>query len=261
LAPGLLTRSFSWAPSGEEIAYISTNPDRTTTVASMSIDGTEGRTLITGHWSEVDWSPDGTRLMLVGEPAVDPPQDFISDLYVLQVDDPSDLTALTSDPLEEWYATWSPDGSTIAAMRSRASASPIDIITVPADGGPVTVLTDGQGFDAIPEWSPDGQWIAFSSDRDATPEQQATNEQTRNYANASLYVMRSDGSNVRLVYRTDVIAFPTSWTANAFAPLLTPVPTVSPLPPASVAPGPGGYSSATQTATAVERSPEPSPAG
>jgi hypothetical protein len=49
----------------------------------------------------------------------------------------------------------SPDGRTIAASYQGA------IWTVPADGGVMTRLTDGEGFDHEPAWSPDGKVIAL----------------------------------------------------------------------------------------------------
>src|SRR5262249_42381112 len=49
----------------------------------------------------------------------------------------------------------SPDGRTIAVSYQGA------IWIVPADGGPMTRLTDGAGFDHEPAWAPDGKHLAF----------------------------------------------------------------------------------------------------
>lgn len=65
-----------------------------------------------------------------------------------------------------------------------ARAGELDIYTMNADGTDVQRLTDSPGRDFEPDWSPDGQSIVFSSDRD-DPE------------NAQLYLMASDGSSPR----------------------------------------------------------------
>ncbi len=41
-----------------------------------------------------------------------------------------------------------------------------DLYTVPIGGGAATPLTSGMAFDGQPRISPDGKWVAFSSDRD-----------------------------------------------------------------------------------------------
>ena len=51
-----------------------------------------------------------------------------------------------------------------------------------ADGGNQRNLTRHPAFESSPDWSPDGQQIAFSSDRDGK---------------LNIYVMAADGSNVK----------------------------------------------------------------
>jgi len=50
------------------------------------------------------------------------------------------------------------------------------------DGTDVRKLTDSKGFNGNPSWSPDGRWLAFSSDEGVVPLKQA------------IFVMKSDGS-------------------------------------------------------------------
>src|SRR5687768_12096145 len=41
-----------------------------------------------------------------------------------------------------------------------------DLYTMPIEGGRASRITSGRAFDMAPRWSPDGQWIAFTSDRE-----------------------------------------------------------------------------------------------
>ena len=53
----------------------------------------------------------------------------------------------------------SPDGSQIAFSYLG------DIWLVPSEGGKASRLTDHSAYDREPVWSPDGNWIAFTSNR------------------------------------------------------------------------------------------------
>ena len=54
-------------------------------------------------------------------------------------------------------------------------------------------LTDSDGYDGAPAWSPDGRKIAFVSDRDG---------------DRDIYVMDADGSNVERLTEIYVITLP-----------------------------------------------------
>ena len=59
-----------------------------------------------------------------------------------------------------------------------------DLYTIPIAGGQATRLTSGMAWDAMPRWSPDGQTIAFISDRDGSD---------------NLWLVRADGSGARRI--------------------------------------------------------------
>jgi len=68
----------------------------------------------------------------------------------------------------------------IAYMCKEKGDDPWQICVMDADGANVTVLTDSEGDDTTPAWSPDGEHIVFVSTRDG---------------NREIYVMDPDGHN------------------------------------------------------------------
>jgi len=163
-------RDFSWSPGGARIGAVVHLPD---------VDGDEirvvdvatgaSRTIVDGgSWYGVDWSPDGSRLVVAGQADVGPDNVIDSGLYLVNPDG-SSLSLLDDRPETfDFFPRWSPDGTQIAFGRSRGYDdvdTQMDVFIVDPATGDLTQLTDRGGFDGFPAWSPDGSWIAFASDR------------------------------------------------------------------------------------------------
>ncbi len=76
-----------------------------------------------------------------------------------------------------------------------------DLFEVRLDGGELRKLTGARGYDAEGSWSPNGEFIAFASNRHAYAATLSTEEKERFQQDPSaqmdIYTMRADGSDVR----------------------------------------------------------------
>lgn len=79
---------------------------------------------------------------------------------------------------DSYFHSWSPDGKTIAFTRPSHGSGNIYAIAV--EGGAETALTTGTGISDDPDYSPDGKYIYFNSDRAGSTMQ--------------IWRMRADGS-------------------------------------------------------------------
>jgi len=135
--------SYEWSPSGEQIAFTSTEPQ------SKELKGREKQY---GKFQVEDAEYRMTHLWLVAvEPGKTP--------------EAKRLTSGTDFTVDGF--AWSPDGKKIAfghrpdpLINSRPKS---DISVLDVESGKITPLVTQPGSDGGPQWSPDGQWIAFST--------------------------------------------------------------------------------------------------
>jgi TolB protein len=112
-----------------------------------------------------------------------------SQVYTMPMDGSSPPKLLTSNYPSYWHGI-SPDGKTLAYCAQRNDAW--DIYAIPSSGGAEVRLTDTEGLDDGPEYSYDGTWIYFNSNRtgrmqayrmktDGSGAEQLTNDELDNW--------------------------------------------------------------------------------
>lgn len=103
------------------------------------------------------YSPDGRLLAISCGPKG-------SRIYVVPAEGGTPRLVVGESPAY-WHG-WSPDGATLAYV-GRAGDN-YDIYTVPVEGGEPRRLTTAPGLDDGPDYTPDGAWIYFNSERTGT---------------------------------------------------------------------------------------------
>lgn len=189
LCPILLT-SCQPAPTGT-ILYSGSNGSNGWDLYTVNADGS-GLVRLTRDPSFIEqwpsWSPDGSRIVFRGGNPLDP---STWELYTMAATG-GPKTRITSNGAADNSPHWSPDGSRIVFFSNRNDTNPDctfdpcnwDVFTLELATGTVTQLTSDPTFDGFAKFSPDGDEIAFTSDR-AGP--------------SGIYIMNADGTDVRLV--------------------------------------------------------------
>lgn len=143
-----------WSPDGGRIAFTDM---RNLTVLDL-VTGTE-RSLIGDPVQQVmpgfDWSPDGKRLAVVVM------RNRKKELWVVAADRENTQVEPRLKLNLDQQLSWSPDGGRIVISTDRK------LSVLEPDGKGAHRLPDQRGESVEPNWSPDGQWLAFSGNHPA----------------------------------------------------------------------------------------------
>jgi Tol biopolymer transport system component len=152
----------AFSPDGEQIAFRSDRDGGGLFV--MGATGESARRL-TSDGYDPRWSPDGRRIAYATEGVEDPYSRAVrSSLWTVDVASGKTTKIWDGDAVQP---VWSPHGTRIAFWANTGGQR--DIQTIAASGGSAVAITNDPATDWAPEWSPDGRWLYFVSDRGGSP--------------------------------------------------------------------------------------------
>jgi TolB protein len=156
-----------------------------------SADGSNEHPLLSVQDVDYDpvWSPDGASIVFTSD------REGSADLFRVKPDGTA-LERLTDHPAYDDQAAFSPDGKRLVFVSSRDGGRS-HVWTMDLATRRATQLTRGEGGDFRPAWSPDGAWIAFSSDRGST--MPFGHGRWEHLHIVDLYVVKADGTGTKRI--------------------------------------------------------------
>lgn len=181
----------SWSPDGTRLIYFR-EYSHSNDIYIMNSNGSDQVNLTDIHalgnmslnsFTEFPWSPDGNKIVFASNRS--------GHLKICIMDkDGKNIRQITNNSKRKDYgAVWAPNRNTIAYVSTEGIGDQTAIFTLDLDSPktkPVNI-TKNLYHNTCPVWSPDGTQILFVSNRDADSE---------------LYIMNSNGRNVRRITHT-----------------------------------------------------------
>ena len=206
-----------WSPDGTQIVYCIDVDTVNSDIYLMNADGSNKKRLTTfpGDDSHPNWSPDGKRIIF--NSAQNTPDYHLPwprqriEVFTMNIDG-SDKKQITNLKTISTYPSFSPDGKYIV-FRSvieqpslnwdlSAAKRNSEIFVMNADGSGTKNLSANIAYDGWPSWSPDGEWILFTSNRTGP-------------ANiGQLYTIKKDGTGLRQITNGPGSFIQATWSAG-----------------------------------------------
>jgi len=175
-----------WSPDGSHIVFFRLKPDSSGGLSTMKADGSHVHDLTDSCLSPFQsaYTSDGSHIIFDSQQG-----GFVSALWIMNADG-SDQIRLTAPPLFAGAPTRPLHGRVVFVNNNNVSSVvPNSIFAMNSDGRDIVELTYpvGSTHDVSPNYSPDGNWIVFASDRLSSD------------GSLDLFTMKADGSDMQRI--------------------------------------------------------------
>lgn len=190
-----------FSPQGDKIAYLSDRKGTFDIYLRSAIDGKDLGRLVEGMRSSdfewlfvlrpgITWSPDGRFIAFAAK------SKNKNTLYTLDVRKQKLKKRFNFDLDGLFEPAWSPDGKRIAFSGLKDGWSDVYVVDLETDA--LHRITRDPYDETNLSWSPDGEWLAMSSDH---PEESLTFDGRKDfdYGQYDIFIVRPDGSEIRRV--------------------------------------------------------------
>ena len=203
----------SFSPQGDKIAYVTERQGTFDIYLMSAIDGQDLGRLVEGERSSafesmfvlrpgITWSPDGKQIAFAAK------SKNKNTLYTLDVRKKKVKKRFRFDLDALFEPTWSPDGKQIAVVGLKDGWS--DIYVVDLETESLRRITSDPYDEKHLDWSPDGAWIAMSSDRPST-DLAYHGQKDFPFGQYDIFTIRPDGSELRQVVQGEAGDEHPSW--------------------------------------------------